>query len=197
VGAFYKYIRNPIENYILRGADNPILQFGQANSAYLLGVEAEVRLRLLKRLEMISNLALIYSQVDMGDRVIGLAGESQARYRALYGQAPYMANLIITYTPPSQKWKITGALQQIGPRIFWVGDNLNPTVYEMPRLISDLTIRRKLGRWYIQLQGRDILNQPFVYRQDTNLNGRIEKNEDVVIRYVRGSEWNLQVGVEW
>ncbi len=197
VGAFYKHIRNPIENYILRGADNPILQFGQANSAYLVGVEAEARLCLLKRLEMISNLALIYSQVDMGDRVTGLAGESQARYRPLYGQAPYMANLILTYTSPSQNWKITGALQQIGPRIFWVGDNLNPTVYEMPRLISDLTIRRKLGRWYVQLQGRDILNQPFVYRQDTNLNGQIEKNEDIVIRYVRGSEWNLQVGVEW
>jgi len=67
----------------------------------------------------------------------------------------------------------------------------------MPRLVNDLTIRRKLGRWYIQLQARDILNQPFVYRQDTNLNGRIEKNEDIVIRYVRGSEWSVQVGMEW
>jgi outer membrane receptor protein involved in Fe transport len=197
IGAFYKYIRHPIENYILRGADNPILQFGQAASAYLVGVEVEVRLRLLKRLDVISNLALIYSQVDMGDRVRGLAGESQARYRPLYGQAPYIANLILTYTSPSQAWQITGALQQIGPRIFWVGDNLNPTVYEMPRLVNDLTIRRKLGRWYIQLQARDMLNQPFVYRQDTNLNGRIEKNEDIVIRYVRGSEWSVQVGVEW
>jgi hypothetical protein len=197
IGAFYKYIRRPIENYILRGADNPILQFGQAASAYLVGVEAEVRLRLLKRLDVISNLALIYSQVDMGDRVRGLAGESQARYRPLYGQAPYIANLILTYTSPSQAWQITGALQQIGPRIFWVGDNLNPTVYEMPRLVNDLTIRRKLGRWYVQLQARDMLNQPFVYRQDTNLNGRIEKNEDIVIRYVRGSEWSVQVGVEW
>jgi len=196
-GAFYKHIQNPIENYILRGADNPILQFGQAASAYLVGAEVEARMHLLKRLEVISNLAFIYSQVDMGDRVTGLAGESQARYRPLYGQAPYIVNLILTYTSPSQAWQITGALQQIGPRIFWVGDNLNPTVYEMPRLVSDLTLRRNLGRWYIQLQARDIFNQPFVYRQDTNLNGRIEKNEDIVIRYVRGSEWSVQVGVEW
>lgn len=196
-GIFYKDIQNPIENYILRGADNPILQYGQAKSAYIIGLETEARIKLFRRWELISNLALIYSRVDMGDRVVGLAGESQARYRPLYGQAPYIANLILTYTSPSQAWQISGALQQIGPRIFWVGDNLNPTVYEMPRLISDLSIRRKLGRWYIQLQGRDMLNQPFIYRQDTNLNGRPEKNEDIVIRYVRGSEWSVQVGVEW
>jgi len=162
-----------------------------------MGLETEARIKLFRRWEVISNLALIYSRVDMGDRVVGLAGESQARYRPLYGQAPYIANLILTYTSPSQAWQISGALQQIGPRIFWVGDNLNPTVYEMPRLISDFSIRRRLGRWYVQLQGRDMLNQPFVYRQDTNLNGRPEKNEDIVIRYVRGAEWSVQVGVEW
>ncbi len=195
-GIFYKHIQNPIETYILRGADNPILQYGQAQSAYLMGFEAEARVHIFKRLELISNLALIYSQVDMGARVVGQAGESQARYRPLYGQAPYIFNLILTYTSPSQAWQIAGTLQQIGPRIFWVGDNLNPTVYEMPRLVSDLSIRRKFGRWYIQLQGRDMWNQPFVYRQDTNLNGRPERDEDIVIRFVRGSEWSVQVGLD-
>jgi hypothetical protein len=195
-GFFYKHLTNPIENYILRGADNPILQYGQAETAFLFGLEAEARFRLTRRIELISNLALIYSQVNMGNRVVGLAGESQARFRPLYGQAPYIANVIVSYTSPNRLWQISTAFQQIGPRIFWVGDNLNPTVYEMPRLIWDYSLRRKLGRWYIQLQGRDMLNQPFVYRQDTNLNGRPDKKEDIVIRFVRGSEWSLQVGWE-
>lgn len=197
LGGFFKYIKNPIENYLLRGADNPILQFGSATSAYLAGIEAEGHLRLTKQLQLIGNLSWIYSRVDMGSRVVGLAGESQARFRALQGQAPYMVNLILTYHTRDQRWQVSTALQQIGPRIFWVGDNLNPTIYEMPRLVWDLSLRRKLGKGFVALQGRDLLNQPYVYRQDTNLNNRIEKNEEIIFRYVRGLEISLAAGISF
>ncbi|MCS7188608.1 MAG: TonB-dependent receptor [Bacteroidia bacterium] len=198
VGAFYKHIRNPIETYILRGADQPTVQFGNAPYAQLLGLEAEARIRFSQTLSTILNAAYIWSQVDMGRAVYGTSGSSmpsQARFRPLQGQAPYLFNMLFVYTPVSQKWEIATSGQLIGPRLWWVGDNFNPSVFEMPRPIWDAHLRRKLGRgFYIQLQARDILNTPFVFRQDSDLNGSITRKEDVIFRYVRGSEWSLTLG---
>lgn len=201
VGAFYKRIENPIETYILRGADQPTVRFGNAPRADLLGLEAEARLRLTRHLQGIFNAAYIWSQVDMGLAVYGTSGSnapSQNRFRPLQGQAPYLFNFLLLYTSPDSRWEVATAGQLIGPRLWWVGDNFNPSVFEMPRPVWDAHLRRRLGsHFYLQLQVRDILNAPFVYRQDSDLNGRITRREDVIFRYVRGSEWSVTVGWRW
>ncbi len=196
-GAFYKYVRNPIETYILRGADQPTVRFGNANSVQLTGIELELRLNLTRHISTITNAAYIWSQVDMGEAVYGTgsaAGPSQARLRPLQGQAPYLFNMLIVYSHAG--WEIASAGQLFGPRLWWVGDNFNPSIFEMPRPVWDAHLRKQLGTrgFYIKLQARDILNTPFLYLQDTNLNGRISRNEDVIFRFVRGSEWSLTLG---
>ncbi len=196
VGLFYKDISRPIENFILRGADNPIVRFGNAERAWIVGLESEARLKLTRTLYAIANLTIMRSQVDMGDQVSGLQGESQARYRPLQGQAPYLGNLILVYRSLNNAWQVTTAGQIFGPRIFWVGDNLSPTLFEMPRPVWDWSMRREFRVWYLLLQVRDLLNFPFVYRQDTNLDNRPQRQEDIVFRYVRGSEWSLQIGLK-
>ncbi|RMF48058.1 MAG: hypothetical protein D6750_08255, partial [Bacteroidetes bacterium] len=104
---------------------------------------------------------------------------------------------LLLYTSDS-RWEVAMAGQLSGPRLWWVGDNFNPSVFEMPRPVWDMHIRRRLGQHgYLQLQVRDMLNAPFVYRQDSDLNGRIQRREDVVFRYVRGSEWSVTVGWQW
>ncbi len=195
ISLFYKDIDKPIESFILRGADNPIVQFGNAKRAWIAGIEFESHLKLTSTLRMIANLTVMRSQVNMGEQVVGIQGESQSRYRPLQGQAPYLANLILVYQSPNRAWQLTTSGQLFGPRIFWVGDNLNPTIFEMPRPVWDGSIRRNFGRWYALVQVRDLINAPFVYRQDTNTDNRPQKREDVVIRYVRGSEWSLQIGL--
>lgn len=92
--------------------------------------------------------------------------------------------------------KLPRRVSFFGPRLWWVGDNFNPSIFEMPRPVWDAHLRKQLGTrgFYIKLQARDILNTPFVYRQDTDLNGRITHNEDIIFRFVRGSEWSLTLG---
>lgn len=201
LGVFYKRIRNPIETYILRGADQPTVVFRNAPFADLFGAEVEARLRLGRYFSLLANAAYIWSQVDMGLLVYDTAVSSrpsQARFRPLQGQAPYLFNAILSYQSADGRWEATTAGQFIGPRLWWVGDNLNPSVFEMPRPVWDMNLRRQFGKaFYIQLQARDILNTPFVYRQDTDLNGTISRREDVIFRFVRGSEWSLTLGWKW
>ncbi|MCX7607261.1 MAG: outer membrane beta-barrel protein [Bacteroidia bacterium] len=199
VGFFYKNIRNPIETYILRGADQPIIQFGNANEANLWGAEVEARLRWGKAFSTLFNASYVWSQVDMGQRVQGTTGTaaSQARYRPLQSQAPYILNFIGIYAPPNTSWEVSSSLQVNGPRLWWVGDNFNPSVYEMPRWIWDFRLRRVFRRFFVEVQARDVLNPPFLYLQDTNLDGKISRREDVIFRFVRGSEWILQMGLLW
>lgn len=198
VGAFYKRVQNPIETYILRGADQPTVVFGNAPHADLVGVEVEARVRLTRRLSMLANVAYIWSQVDMGAAVYGsVPGQapSQARLRPLQGQAPYLLNAILFYQSADGRWEAATSGQLIGPRLWWVGDNFNPSIFEMPRPVWDASVRRQLGKYfYVQVQARDILNTPFVYRQDSDLNGRISRREDVIFRFVRGSEWSVTLG---
>ncbi|MCS7188575.1 MAG: outer membrane beta-barrel protein [Bacteroidia bacterium] len=199
-GVFYKYIQSPIETYILRGADQPIIRFGNAERAWLMGAELEARLQPLPALFCIANISYVWSEVDMGEAVYGTVvgvGPSQARFRPLQSQAPYLINLIAVIAPPNRPWEFSSSLQVNGPRLWWVGDNFNPSVFEMPRLIWDVRWRQTFRRFFVELQARDILNQPFYYRQDTNQDGRISKNEDVIFRFVRGSEWGLQMGLLW
>ncbi|MCX8111782.1 MAG: TonB-dependent receptor [Bacteroidia bacterium] len=201
VGAFYKHVKNPVETYIIRGADQPTVVFRNAPYANLFGVELEARLRLSRLFSILMNAAYIWSEVDMGPAVGGtLPGQapSQARLRPLQGQAPYLFNVVLFYQSADGRWEAATSGQLIGPRLWWVGDNFNPSIFEMPRPIWDASLRRQLGKYfYIQLQARDILNTPFVYRQDSDLSGRINRREDVIFRYVRGSEWSLTLGWKW
>ncbi|MEN3040789.1 MAG: TonB-dependent receptor [Bacteroidia bacterium] len=198
LGTFYKRVDNPIETFILRGADQPTVVFGNAPQANLFGIELEARIRLSRALAVIANAAYIWSEVDMGRSVSSVLpgqGPSQARLRPLQGQAPYLFNAMLLYQSPDGRWEASTSGQLIGPRLWWVGDNLNPSIFEMPRPVWDMSLRRQFGRHvYIQLQVRDILNTPFVYRQDSDLNGRISRHEDIIFRFVRGSEVSWIVG---
>ncbi|MCS7297460.1 MAG: outer membrane beta-barrel protein [Bacteroidia bacterium] len=200
VGVFYKHLLNPIETYILRGADQPIIRFGNAEWGWLMGTEVEARLQISPAFFCLANLSYVWSEVDMGRRVYGFTpgtAPTQARFRPLQSQAPYLVNLIAILAPPDKGWEFTSCFQVNGPRLWWVGDNFNPSVYEMPRLLLDLHWRQTFRKFFIELQAQDILNQPFYYRQDTDQNGRISSQEDVVFRFVRGSEWTLQIGFVW
>lgn len=199
IGIFYKHITNPIETYILRGADQPIIRFGNAEVADLIGAEVEMRLQVTRAVSVLANASYVWSQVDMGERVQGTTGAAptQERFRPLQSQAPYLLNLIAIAAPPGRRWECSSSLQLAGPRLWWVGDNFNPSIYEMPRLIWDLRWRQSFRHFFIELQARDVLNQPFYYRQDTDLNGRISRNEDVIFRFVRGSEWMMRLGLVW
>jgi len=83
----------------------------------------------------------------------------------------------------------------IGPRIIFVGNDLDPDVYEMPRNILDLSITKGIGQnLKIRFSINDILNQPILFIQDGNGNGKLERDADVhFMNFRRGSYYTLGV----
>jgi hypothetical protein len=76
-----------------------------------------------------------------------------------------------------------------GQRIFIVGQEGYPDIYEMPRHVIDLTLGKKLGKnWEARLNIQDLANQFFVYIQDSNGDGKLRTDSDrVIMRYRPGS----------
>ncbi|MGQ9863135.1 MAG: TonB-dependent receptor domain-containing protein [Bacteroidia bacterium] len=179
VGGFYKNIQKPIEQYILRGADNPIFSFGNAQKANLYGFEAEFRKRIWAGLMLIGNVAYIFSQVDLGEEA-----RIQEKQRPLQGQAPYLINVGVQRV--WNKFSLLASYNYAGPRLYGVGDDFLPSWYEMPRHVVDFSCTYKLRRWEITFLGQNLLNAEYLYLQDTYLRGSIKRGDVPVIRYKLG-----------
>ena len=180
-GVFYKNFTNPIENYVQPIGLSQQYTLKNAKQATNFGLEVELRKSLdnmtqnkfLKNLSVVMNASLIYSQVNLGDD----STLSQARTRALQGQSPYIVNAALFYN--NEKKGLTANLSYniFGKRIAYVGNNIFPTVYEMPRQAIDLTIGKEINkRLNFKFGVSDILNFKHRLWQDTNGDGKIQYN---------------------
>lgn len=180
IGAFFKQFNRPIENRIV--LSNPDRNFRPVNaeSAQAYGVEVEVRKGLgfvsegskfLNQLSVVFNGSYIQSEVKVDPNDL-----SQIENRPLQGQSPYIINGGIFWENEASGWQINALYNVFGNRIFAVGDrqgNLanNPTIFERPRNVIDLSITKKFGKSFEAKFGiSDILNQPVRFFQDFNLN---------------------------
>lgn len=192
IGAFYKYFRNPIETRILIRSESPAFSFQNAKSGYDFGLEFELRKSLkgltnsdfLDKISANLNASYIVSEVDYGvDATLG-----QDSKRALQGQSPYIINAALSYIDSKTGWQVNGAYNIFGKRIFAVGSNLFPTIYEMPRHAADITVTKKIGDWSVKLGIQDLFNARFKFYQDTDRNGSIDmKNDHSIFNYKRGT----------
>lgn len=198
-GVFYKRFINPIETYIRQGADNPIFTYDNGLYAQSQGVEAEVRKsfftisesKFVQGLSFVFNASLIKSSVDLGSAVT-----SQAQTRIMQGQSPYILNTGIYYNQPDGKTSISIMYNVYGKRIFTVGDNLNPTIYEMPRHLVDLTISQRVAKGLdLKFGIQDLFNYKARYIQDSNLDGKITKVDEDIFNFRRGTY--LTIGLNW
>ncbi|GHA68991.1 TonB-dependent receptor [Pontibacter akesuensis] len=190
-GVFYKYFNSPIEIYSLPTSGNPIYKPGNAKSGQSYGVEAEVRKSFLnlsnnsiiQNLSLVLNASLIESKVDLGE-----ATEGQDRNRAMYGQSPYIVNTGLYYQDDARDLQVSLLYNVIGKRIFTVGDDQTPTVYEMPRNVLDLSLTKGFGKHFEVKAGiQDILNQKVRLIQDSNRNAKIDGVDEDFITYRLGS----------
>lgn len=181
VGVFFKQFSNPIETYIVTGTSNPIFLFRNAASAISYGAELELRKNLglgapgsfINRFNVILNAALIRSQIDLGDDTL----LTQDRRRPLQGQSPYVVNAGLYYNDADNGWQIAALYNIYGRRIFTVGDDEIPTIYEMPRNLVDLSITKKINsRIDAKLGISDLLNAQLIFREDANRDGRLDND---------------------
>jgi TonB-dependent receptor len=211
IGAFYKYLNKPIEN-ILTNTTGPGLDYTFINSRYAqnYGLEVEFRKNLnfmagsfWKNLNLVANASVIYSQVILPDVVnipqpdgsftpVNSNELVDATSRPLMFQSPYLINAGFYYNNEDKGWQINLLYNVFGQRIFALGNDDNPTIYEIPRNVIDINISKTLGKhWEIRFTAQDLLNQRFLYKQDSNRNGKVDKEDKDIRSFRRGQYLSL------
>ncbi|QMU26948.1 TonB-dependent receptor [Adhaeribacter radiodurans] len=189
-GAFYKYFQKPIENTFENTNAANSYTFGNSDFSTSYGIETEIRKSLLdlseskfvQNISLVLNATLIKSQVNLGD-----LATIQDKKRAMMGQSPYILNSGIYYQDDDRKWQVNLLYNVVGKRIFIVGNSQNPTVYEMPRNVLDLTLTKGIGeRFEIKAGIQDLFNQKFRLTQDSDSNAKINKIDESIYEYRRG-----------
>lgn len=208
IGGFYKDFKNPIESHVVPAGTGLEYTFRNAEHAYSLGAELEIRksfekwkkktnfLKNFRDLSLVFNGSLIQSRVEF-------AKGSLEKERPLQGQSPYIINTGLFYQNDTFKLTISVQYNIIGKRVIFVGDPYtgNPDIYEMPRNSLDLFISKSFGK-YIQLKigVQDIFNQEIIYKQtieynkDTNGDGKgdgIVKRDETKYSYTPGRYFSI------
>mgnify|MGYP001218837174 CR=1 FL=1 len=196
IGAFYKYFTNPIENRTIITTEQPQFTFINADFAQNYGVELEFRKSLkgvtnsafIDNFSVNMNASLIFSEVDLGSSAV-----AQKRERALQGQSPYIVNAALYYADASN-FNVSLIYNVFGERIFSVGDDLYPTIYELPRNSIDLTLSKQFGNKVTYKFGiQDLLNARFRFHEDSDRNEKITNRDNVIFAYSRGTLFSMSV----
>ena len=197
-GIFYKNFKDPIEQLYERGAGGSSTFFYRnPEKATAYGVELEMRKKLgfinaLQNFTFQANTSFIHSRVE---------GSTLNVDRPLQGQSPYVLNLGLLYDLPNAGFNATLLYNQIGKRIYVVGNNLAvsgaPDVYEASRPLLDLQLTKKIlkTKGEIKLNISDMINQTQYFYQNTTSNKSLEKSIDPY-RFTRrfGTTFGLTFG---
>jgi outer membrane receptor protein involved in Fe transport len=194
IGAFYKYFTNPIENRTIITTEQPTFTYINADFAKAYGLEVEFRKSFkgvtnsafIDNFSVNMNASLIFSEVDLGSSAV-----AQERERALQGQSPYIVNAALYYADQSNL-NISLIYNIFGERIFSVGDDLFPTIYELPRNSVDITISKQVGNRVTYKFGiQDLLNARFRFHEDSDRNATINERDNVIFSFRRGTLFSL------
>jgi outer membrane receptor for ferrienterochelin and colicin len=167
VSAFYKNFNNPIEQRV-NSNSTPVVRginYLNADQATSLGIELDIRKKLsfmgdkewLNNLTAFANATYIHSQV-----------QGEGIDRPLQGQSPYLINAGLQYFSPKTALTFTSVYNRIGQRIFLVGYQGYPDIYENARDVFDFQVSKKIlkSQAEVKLNVGDILNQSTVFYQN-------------------------------
>ncbi len=205
VSVFYKKFKNPIEPVVeSSGAGSRKISFQNASGSYVYGVEFEWRknLSMLEKivdwkqwsnLTIYGNVALMKSRVDKSDDL--RAGTD----RPMQGQSPYLINGGITYNAVKTGIGFNVIYNRIGKRIFQVGNSGYLSIEEAPRNLLDFQVsKRVFQKGEIKFTVSDILNEPGIFYQDQNQNGRYAADIDSGIsHYNYGVNYSLSLSYKF
>ncbi len=192
VAFFHKEFKDPIETLFVPGGGSGGIKtftFGNARFARSTGIEVEVRKSLmgitknpvLERFSVVFNTSLIDSEVNLG-----LEGLGQSNERPLQGQSPYIVNAGIYYQDVERGLQFSALYNVIGPRIFIIGFDAYPDIYEMPRNLLELNATIRLTKQFdLRLGVGDVFNQSHVLLQDANQDGVFDRLNDQIIQSYR------------
>jgi outer membrane receptor protein involved in Fe transport len=203
-GGFYKKFTDPIEAIVdasSPGGGVKNVTFGNAQEATSYGAELEIKKSLngltsssfVDKLNVLFNGSVIHSRIKISE----IYATSQNTERPLQGQAPYVLNAALFYADDESGWQVNLLYNVVGKSIAFVGNFNYADVYLMPRNVVDLTISKKLSERFTVKGGiSDILNQPMLFLQDGNQDGKFDrKSDDIIQSYKPGQVVSL--GFTW
>jgi hypothetical protein len=198
VGVFYKFFDKPIEQLFFQGGGGAsFFPFANPESAQTVGGEIEYRKRLdfipgFQNFTFQTNLAYIHSRIK--DDSLKKSGFSIDR--PMQGQSPYVINASLMYDNEKAGLNATLLFNQIGRRIYLVGNVLQqvPDVWEASRPLLDLQVGKKIlkTKGEIRLNVSDILNRKLVFYQNADNNKSYDEGTDAV-RFSRRFGTNVSV----
>lgn len=201
VALFHKDFKDPIESLFVPGGGSGGIKtftYGNARFARSTGLEVEVRRSLeafttntfLRRFSVLFNASYIRSEVNLGMESLGQSNE-----RPMQGQSPYIVNAGIYYQDREKGFQFNLVYNVIGRRIFIIGFDTYPDIYEMPRNLLDATASFRVApKFDLKLGVGDVFNQAHVLLQDANRDGKYDRNNDQIIqRYAPGRTWTAGI----
>jgi outer membrane receptor for ferrienterochelin and colicin len=171
IGLFFKDFSRPIERvYRAAGASSRFVGFVNARGARNYGMEVELRRNLgaftpaLAALNLFANATFMRSTIDLGEN---RAAATNPR-RPMVGQAPYVVNLGVAYSPGSSDLVATLLFNRVGPRIDAAGDLPLPDVVRQARSVLDFSLRVPLAAGLsFKFDARNLLDSPISVKQGT------------------------------
>lgn len=184
ISGFYKEFRNHIELLSTIGGG---FTWRNADLSRVYGLELEGRVGLSRKLEWRGNVTLMESRSDL---TFNLTGEEVRYNTAMFGQAPYIVNSMLTWSADSVRFSASVSYNVQGPRLAVANSELalnTVSAYEMPRHLIDVTLNKSIAKhWGVKLRVRNLLNSPL--RRAYKFNSGYDVDFD---KYTYGTEYQL------
>jgi TonB-dependent receptor len=182
VSLFYKQFNDPILRTFSPTATIPELGYLNIDKANVYGIEFEVRKNLgflgsfMEHFNLATNLAFIQSEYKIPAAELAASKSIDPEYdqttRPFQGQAPYIANAILSYVDADKGWESTVSFNVSGSRLYNISLAAVPDVYERPFPLLNYTISKRFADHYqISFSARNLLNP---VNRKTQTNKRVE-----------------------
>lgn len=200
ISVFAKDFTNPIEPVLQPSSSVNFLQFRNAKGAFLVGLELEARKGLeflseaLEDFSLLGNLTLATSRIEVEQTGMDTSGVGflTNTERAMVNQAPYVVNLALDYTGPSET-NVRLLYNIAGKRIVSVGVSGLDDSYLQPQHQLDLNVSREVvDGVQLGFSAENILNAKYMVTQGP------ERREDrVTYSYRNGVVLSVSAGYSY
>lgn len=169
VSGYYKKFKNPITLFYQR-TPNPTLQYTNVPTAKLYGVEFELRKRLgfispfFEKFRINTNFSFIEASSDVREE----NATTSRTERPFEGQAPFILNASLIYSPALGGMEAILSLNTVGDRLSIFGRDNTPDVYNRGRSQLDFTISKKFQNLDVQFSAENLLNTAYVLSSEYN-----------------------------
>lgn len=216
VGGFYKQFTDPIQKVIVGGgSDQRNITFCNGKSAYVAGIELDVRKSLsfvddwiktdfFKDFMVVGNIALTKSELDMDTAALNARFQTPTSFldkTKMQGQSPYVYNVGLFYGNEKNGFQASVLYNVFGQRMYAMGTykELEESIFEMPFRSFDATLSKTFFRHYVVSFGaQNMLNSTSTFMKDMNHDNKIDKVNDRELKSFKpGSYFTVGVKVKF